>query len=430
MNLDEQCGAVKCPECQFPIADEYSYCPRCGTLLKRNCANCGHELKANWRVCPYCGMSIEEAESKTAPKMPLPEELTTPERVVEELLDVIMSTVIHIINADSGSLLLWDDDEQALRIRRAHGLQESVVRGARVRPGEGIAGRVFAQGTPLLLPPPRPDPELESLMRRGTRVSSMCVPLKGRMRTLGVLTVNSTTEGKIFTEADLEVVTALATRAAVALEEAMVQNATYSQWEHFTGELAKWSERRCRLREGQAMQVASWVEKLCFRLGLPVGEIPRIKLAALLCDVGMLVVPEALLNKEAPLTDEERETLQQHPMVSAMLVRLFPLCREQATAIMSHHEHWDGSGYPEGLSGEDIPLVARILAVADAYVAMTSPRPHRDAMEPADAAQQLLSNAGKQFDPRIVREFCQLLEDEGIIKLEIHIETEGTYAQE
>lgn len=155
-------------------------------------------------------------------------------------------------------------------------------------------------------------------------------------------------------------------------------------------------------------------------------EIPRIKLASLLCDVGMLIVPEALLNKEGPLTDEEREMLQQHPMVSAMLVRLFPLCREQATAIMSHHEHWDGSGYPEGLSGEEIPLVARILAVADAYVAMVSPRPHRDALEPADAARQLLANAGKQFDPRIVREFCQLLEDEGIVKLEVRIEAQGT----
>ncbi len=134
----------------------------------------------------------------------------------------------------------------------------------------------------------------------------------------------------------------------------------------------------------------------------------RVYTAGLLHDVGKIGIPVAILHKEGPLTDTERACVQTHPRLSASLLAAH-MDRETVVMVMSHHEHWDGKGYPNGLQGASIPFGSRIIAVADAYDAMTSTRPYRVAMKPEDALSILRAGAGTQWDDLAVAALLSLV---------------------
>ena len=151
-------------------------------------------------------------------------------------------------------------------------------------------------------------------------------------------------------------------------------------------------------------------------LGLPIDRMFRESL--LLHDIGKLGIPDRILLKESALSAEEWEIMRKHPELGANLLGHFESYKEISSIILAHQEHYDGSGYPKGLAGEQIPIIARIIAIADAYHAMTSNRPYRRAMDPADAAQELIRKRGTQFDPRLVDAFVQGLVRLRLVKLE------------
>jgi putative nucleotidyltransferase with HDIG domain len=144
-------------------------------------------------------------------------------------------------------------------------------------------------------------------------------------------------------------------------------------------------------------------------LGLSDVEAQAVEIAALLHDIGKLAVPEHILSKPGPLTPHERRKMQIHAQVGAEIVGAVPFPCPVAPIIRSHHERWDGTGYPIGLAGTNIPLGARILAVVDCYDAVTSERPYRRAVTPEAAIRILQEDAGKAFDPAIVKSFTELL---------------------
>jgi response regulator RpfG family c-di-GMP phosphodiesterase/signal transduction histidine kinase len=148
-------------------------------------------------------------------------------------------------------------------------------------------------------------------------------------------------------------------------------------------------------------------------LGLPVDD-RKFRESLLLHDIGKLGIPDRILLKESALNAEEWQIMRRHPEMGADLLGHFESYKEISLIILAHQEHYDGSGYPKGLSGEQIPIIARIIAIADAYHAMTSNRPYRKAMEPAAAAQELIRNRGTQFDPKLVDAFIQ-----GLIRLRL-----------
>ena len=132
-------------------------------------------------------------------------------------------------------------------------------------------------------------------------------------------------------------------------------------------------------------------------------ELEELGRAAQLHDLGKIAVPDEILRKAGPLDEREWAFVRQHPIVGERILRASPALRSAATVVRSAHEHWDGSGYPDGLAGEDIPLAARIVCACDAYVAMTSDRPYREALSPEEALNELMRLAGTQFDPDVVR---------------------------
>ena len=155
--------------------------------------------------------------------------------------------------------------------------------------------------------------------------------------------------------------------------------------------------------------VGRYADMIARGLGLSDELVDRIRLAGVLHDVGKIAVPDAVLSKAGPLTDDEYEQMKKHPEVGALIVDGADM-KDVASWVMAHHERPDGRGYPRGLSGEEIPLEARILAVADAYEAMTCDRVYRRAMPAAKARAELRRCAGSQFDPRVVEVFLDVLE--------------------
>ncbi len=145
-------------------------------------------------------------------------------------------------------------------------------------------------------------------------------------------------------------------------------------------------------------------------LNLSEGAIDDLRYGGIFHDVGKIAIPDALINKPGPLTDEEFEVIKQHPAIGAEILAPVPFLYGVRTIVRHAHEHWDGGGYPEGLSAEQIPLGARIVLAVDAYHAMTSDRPYREAMSHEKACKELEDNAGTQFDPEVVEAFLKVLD--------------------
>jgi putative nucleotidyltransferase with HDIG domain len=157
---------------------------------------------------------------------------------------------------------------------------------------------------------------------------------------------------------------------------------------------------------GHSFRVALYAQALARSIGLPPGRLKAIEWGGLLHDVGKMAVPDGILRKPGPLTDHEWQIMRQHPTWGFdMLAEVSFLETDALDVVYSHHEHWDGNGYPRGVAGEQIPLAARIFAVVDAYDAMTSGRPYQRARGHAAALAELQRIAGKQLDPRLVEAF-------------------------
>ena len=173
------------------------------------------------------------------------------------------------------------------------------------------------------------------------------------------------------------------------------------------------------LSGGRSERIAHWATQLGSAVGLTEAEITELYKAALLHDVGTVAVPPAILLKRGPLDPSEYSQVKRHPEIGEQLLQPLPAADRVLPAVRHHHERVDGAGYPDGLSGDRIPLFARILAIADAFVALTSDRPYRDRLPRAQALQILRREAGRQWDKPLVDRFVQLVEEAQVTPTEI-----------
>jgi HD-GYP domain-containing protein (c-di-GMP phosphodiesterase class II) len=174
--------------------------------------------------------------------------------------------------------------------------------------------------------------------------------------------------------------------------------------------LAEAIEAKDPYLRGHSDQVSSYAAGVADRFGMEDEAHDRLVMASLLHDVGKLAIGERILLKPAELTDEERAIIEEHPAIGCRIVEHVPGLAPIAPAVLHHHERWDGRGYPDGLGREEIPLEARIIAVADSFSAMTADRPYRGRRAFSVARAELERCAGTQFDPEVVSVFCEELE--------------------
>jgi putative nucleotidyltransferase with HDIG domain len=165
-------------------------------------------------------------------------------------------------------------------------------------------------------------------------------------------------------------------------------------------------------------EVADLAEKIAREMALPEDQVEIIRTAARVHDIGKVAIPDSILNKHGPLDESERHLINQHTIIGFNLLKNLEMYSEAAQLVKYEHERWDGTGYPEGLKGDQIPLGARIIHVADVYHALTSDRPYRESQglprhyEPAEAVRIIQSQSGRQFDPTVVEALVRVISDE------------------
>jgi ribonuclease P protein subunit RPR2 len=172
--------------------------------------------------------------------------------------------------------------------------------------------------------------------------------------------------------------------------------------------LASAVEARDAYTGRHAERVAAYGLKIAAAAGMCLGDEPQIEFGFLLHDAGKVAVPDAILFKAGPLTPAERAVVEQHPVTGSEIVRDIDFLGAARDVIRSHHERWDGAGYPDGLAGTDIPLSARVFAVADTLDALTTDRPYRRASSFADARVMIVRDSGTHFDPEVIEAFQSL----------------------
>lgn len=326
-------------------------------------------------------------------------------RELSRMLDPreVVTTTLHramaLSGAETGSIMLVDPDTGRLEIALAEGLPAEVVHSTSLSEGEGIAGWVLASNQPLLIEDL--SARTPAARRHGIR-SAASVPISDDDGILGVLNVGSKSFPARFTHGHLGSVEILAKQAATALRNARAVAESRALYFDTLKALAVALETKDPYSRGGTDRVLDCAESLGLAFDLPGDELHALRVAALLHDIGMVAAGDGVLQSDRPLSTVERALLKMHPQIASEILSEVPALKHVVPIVYHHHEWYDGQGYLDGVSGEGIPLGARILAVADAYVAMTSPRPYRAAFTESEAITELTEKAGTQFDPSVV----------------------------
>jgi putative nucleotidyltransferase with HDIG domain len=271
-------------------------------------------------------------------------------------------------------------------------------------------GEAHESGTSILFPPAAPEQYVRGSLNAGRKLQSLVsVPLAIRGQVSGMLNVLSFNPRRTFLEGDRRTLYILASRAANAVENARLHEELKAVFLQTIEGFAYAIDAKDPYTHGHSRRVTRYCELIARSMDLEEAEVERIRNAAVLHDIGKIGLRLESLNKPHPLSPEERRVFQTHPQKGCKILAPIHFFEELMPIIYHHHEHYDGSGYPEGKAADQIPLGARILAAADAYDAMTSDRPYRQAMSLEEAVKELRLHSGTQFDPEVVGVFIGLL---------------------
>lgn len=252
-------------------------------------------------------------------------------------------------------------------------------------------------------------------------VSILYFPLLLKENALGVFTVGTRREVREFTDSDMDLGYILSFQVSLAIANAQLyrkaQDAILDLTRAYDATLEGWSrvlDMRDHVTDEHTHRVADLTVALARRMGIPDSELGQVLRGALLHDIGKMALPDAILQKPAPLTEAEMSVMRTHPEKALQILSQIDYLLPAIDIPYCHHEKWDGTGYPRGLKGEEIPLVARIFAVVDVYDALTSDRPYRSAWSSKKALAYLQEQSGKHFFPDAVRTFTEMLREQGI----------------
>ncbi|MGN6111129.1 MAG: HD domain-containing phosphohydrolase [Kofleriaceae bacterium] len=345
---------------------------------------------------------------------------------VDHILDVVLRAALDEVKADVATLHLRDPRsgtyEERVKVVAADGAGKPLT--GLPSPSFGVLLDQFAQGVPILAHGGKASRFFTEHAPPAELSSFVAVPLQVRGNMVGVLDVFSFTPGKKFDEGHRKMLAVLASRAASAIDNARLYSelrdsndsltrANLSLEEMFQQTVAGFAqalEESDMYTRGHSERVAVYSEILARGLTLPDAEIRRIVQAGVMHDVGKIGVRYDMLNKPGKLTPEEVAVFRQHPEKGKRILEPVPCLHPLIDGCWCHHEWYDGGGYPRGLARDEIPLVGRIVAIADAYDAMTSDRAYRRALPHEVAVGEIERCAGSQFDPELAEAFVKLVE--------------------
>jgi response regulator RpfG family c-di-GMP phosphodiesterase len=332
---------------------------------------------------------------------------------LEEVLATVGDTAIHEIHGDFAST--WLDDGEGGYFERQRLLAPKHKRAATMREGGDLgtfSQKAFAEhfaGDTMLL---EHGDTTRRFFEREPEISVqslIAVPLRMKQRLAGWIAAVSFAKGKRFDEGQRKLLSIVASRAAAAIENARLYEDLRATFQQTIEGLAKAIDKMDRYTAGHSDRVATYACYLAQRLGLSAEQIEIVRQSALMHDIGKIGCV-LNLNKPGKLTQDEYEVFKKHPGYGRDILEPIKFLHPLIPGVHLHHERWDGRGYPLGLKAGDVPLMARIIAVADTYDAMTSDRAYRRALPHEVAVAEIERCSGTQFDPEVTHSFCEGLD--------------------
>jgi HD-GYP domain-containing protein (c-di-GMP phosphodiesterase class II) len=334
-------------------------------------------------------------------------------------LEHLINQVITQLNVDASTILLLNNDTQVLEYVVSKGFRSNALKYTRLKMGESNAGISARERRIVSIPDLTQKPEgfeQSKLFNEENFISYFAVPLVAKGQLLGVLELFH----RNFLGSDsewLEFLKTIASQAANAIDNAVLfdrlQKSNLNLTLAYDTTIEGWShamDMRDSETEGHSRRVTEVTVRIAQKFGIADEELVHIRRGALLHDLGKIGIPDSILLKPGKLTDEEWKIMKHHPEYAYALLHKIDYLKPALDIPYFHHEKWDGTGYPKGLKGMEIPLAARIFAVVDVWDALRADRPYRSAWPKEKVLEHIRSDAGTHFDPTVVETFLKLSE--------------------
>lgn len=329
---------------------------------------------------------------------------------VGKSIDLFLEFIAEMMGLNTCSIMLRDEGTGELRIRSALGLDEDIVRTTRIRPGDQISGWVAMEGKPVLIENIEDDPRFarKSFSQYNTK-SLLSVPLKIGNTVAGVLNLNNKKSAEPFTPIDLTLAAVLSDRISRLIGKLRDDESWEEGFRDFTASFEKLLTAGRKYHK-KARLLPTMVRRIMEKLGTGDADREIALYVSTVYDLGLMFMDDAVLRK-GKLEPSEFASLKVHPFATVELLSGIEFSPDVSRAILHHHEKYDGTGYPDGLAGEEIPLISRVISVVDAYCAMLSKRPHRKEMTGPDALREIKNGAGTSYDPAVVEALDAVLKE-------------------
>ena len=335
---------------------------------------------------------------------------------LKRVLEMVMDSLIALMGAERGFLMLRESGGE-LKVRVARGIDRDDLDQESFSISKTIVRQVAETGVAILTTNAQADPRFgEQLSVAAFRLLSiLCAPLKIKDNLIGVIYVDNRAHTGMFGNNDLGLISAFANQAAVAIDNAGLfddlQESNAELQIAYQATLEGWAralDLRDKETEGHTKRVTALTQHLAQAMGVDDDALVHITRGALLHDIGKMAIPDGILLKPSGLTSEERTLIQKHPVYAYEMLRPIKFLNPALDIPYCHHEKWDGSGYPRGLKGEEIPFAARIFSIIDVWDALVSDRPYRAGLKPAEVRKSIREQSGIHFEPRVVDVFLNM----------------------
>lgn len=323
----------------------------------------------------------------------------------------VLESACRLMQCERGSVMLWDENGGHLQIISA-APETGDAQKLFFKPGEGIAGEAFSKAQTIFVDNPSSDPRY--LGDKGQSQPFLSMPLLIQSKPIGVLNLHAAKNTAPFKDHNAKFLSILAAEAAVTFHNLELFERLETFYLEMVKTLARAVDSKDHYTHEHSDRASSRAKKLAQALHLDSAYARYVEYAALLHDIGKIGIDESILNKPGKLTAEEYEEMKKHPMIGHQILAPVKFLGPVAQMVLHHQEWYDGRGYPEALKGEQIPLGSRIVAVIDAWDAMTSDRPYRKALGRERAIAELRKGSGTQFDPTIVDAFLKIESEDSL----------------
>lgn len=375
-------------------------------------------------LAEYCGIALklERMNERILHVNEIIKEITLTNSL-PTIYRLVVTKGAEILNCRSSSLMLVENDPDGSSFLSVKDSTDPSIIGERRSLGESVSGYVWKTGDPILIKSVEEDVQNRRFKILNKPGSFIVVPLNIKYQTpyalnvalksvttIGVLNFTHRHDGAAFTDEQLDAIISYSNLVAIAIEKARFYNDSKIAYLSTVRALSAALESKDSYTKGHSDSVENICSVMADRFGFTEKEKEDLQIAAVLHDIGKIGIPESILKKESGLTPEEYETIKTHIEEAENILKHTFYLENSLAIIRTHHEHFNGSGYPAGLKGDQIPIGGRILAAVDAFHAMTSDRPYRKAMQMNDVKDEIKRCKGKQFDPRVADVLLEVID--------------------